>query len=68
MSTELAGFYPFELKIIQLDFEHVEKHLALGRAGAAFRCWLAVDSLVRGGCCPKRVTVMLLLLQTFTYP
>lgn len=46
MSTELVGFYPFELKIIQLDFEHVEKHLVLGKAGAAFRCWLTVDSLV----------------------
>lgn len=46
MSTELVGFYPFELKIIQLDFERVEKHLVLGKAEAAFRCWLTVDCLV----------------------
>lgn len=49
VSAELFGFYPFELKIIQLDFEHIEKHLAVGKAGAALRCWLTVDSLVLSG-------------------
>lgn len=45
MSAELFGVYPFELKIIQVDFERVEKHLALGKAG----CWLTVDSLELSG-------------------
>lgn len=49
MSTELVGFYPFELKIIQLDFERVEKYLVLGKAEAAFRCWLTVHCLVLSG-------------------
>lgn len=49
MSAELVGLYPFELKIIQLDFGHVEKHLVVGKAGAALRCWLTVDSLVPSG-------------------
>lgn len=45
MPAELFGPYPFQLKIIQVDFERVEKHLVLGKAGAAFRCGLTVDSL-----------------------
>lgn len=49
MSTELVGFYPFKLKIIQLDFERVEMHLVLGKAEAAFRCWLTVHCLVLSG-------------------
>lgn len=49
MSAELVGFYPFELKILQLDFGRVEKHLVVGKAGAALRCWLTVDSLVLSG-------------------
>lgn len=45
-----SWLYPFELKIIQVYFEHVERSVwFLGKAGAALGCWLTVDILVLAG-------------------